>query len=181
MSSKQSSIANRQSPMSSLSWYVVQTKPKKEKVAALNLERESIEVFFPKMEAVSVIYGKQRKVIKSLFPNYIFAHFDPFVSYRLVNWSCGVRRVVGFNGGPSPVSEQVIEIIKRRTDKDCVVQRALHLKAKDPIRIRTGSFKDLMGIFERWVSDEGRARVLLELLNYDATVELHYSQIEKMS
>ncbi len=164
-----------------LSWYVVQTKPKKEKVAALNLERESIEVFFPKMEAISIIYGKSRKVIKSLFPNYIFAHFDPFKSYGLVNWSCGVARVVGFNGGPSPVSDQVIEIIKTRVNKNCVVQKALHLKAKDRIRVRTGPFKDLMGIFDRWTSDEGRARVLLELLNYDATVELHYSQIEKVS
>ena len=73
---KKSSIGNRQS----LRWYIVQTKPKKEQVAALNLEHESIEVFFPRMEGISIIYGKSRKVIKSLFPNYIFAHFDPLVS-----------------------------------------------------------------------------------------------------
>ena len=174
------SIVNRQSsPM--LRWYVVQTKPKKEQVAALYLEHGSIEVFFPKMEAISIIYGKYRKVIKSLFPNYIFAHFDPFVSYRLVNWSSGVTCVLGFNGGSSPISDHVIEIIKRTVDKNCVVQRGLHLEAKDRIRIRSGRLKDLMGIFERWLSDEGRVMVLLNLLNYDARVELHYSQIEKIT
>ena len=178
--SKRSSIVNHQlSPM--LHWYVVQTKPKKEQVAALNLEHESIEVFFPKMEAISIIYGKSRKVIKSLFPNYIFAHFDPLVSYRLVRWSSGVNRVLGFDGGPTPIDDQVIEIMKRRVDKNCVVQKALHLKAKDRIRIRSGPLRDLMGIFERWVSDEGKVRVLLNLLNYDAKVELHYSQVEKIT
>jgi transcriptional antiterminator RfaH len=163
-----------------LRWYVIQTKPKKEEVAALNLERESIEIFFPKMEAVSIIYGKSRKVIKALFPNYIFVHFDPFVSYPLVRWSRGVSRVLGFNGGPTPVDDQVIEIIKRRVDKNCVVRKALHFKTKDRIRIRSGPFRDLMGIFDRWGSDEGRVRVLLNLLNYDAKVELHYSQVEKI-
>ncbi len=172
----QLSIVNRQS----LRWYIVQTKPKKEQVAALNLEHESIEVFFPRMEGISIIYGKSRKVIKSLFPNYIFAHFDPLVSYRLVQWSNGVSRILGFERGPAPVDDQVIEIIKGRVDKNCVVRKALHFKAKDRIRIRSGPLRDLMGIFERWVSDEGKVMVLLNLINYDAKVELHYSQVERM-
>ena len=163
-----------------LRWYVVQTKPKKEQVAVFHLEQGSIEVFCPKMEATSIVYGRSRKVIKALFPNYIFAHFDPFVSYRLVRWSSGVSRVLGFEDGPAPVDDQVIEIIKRRVDKNCVARKALHFKAKDRIRIRSGPLRDLMGIFERWGSEEGRVKVLLNLLNYDARVELHYSEVEKM-
>jgi transcription elongation factor/antiterminator RfaH len=172
------SAVKRKNPMQR--WYVIQTKPKKEEAAVFHLEHESIEVFFPKMEAASIVYGKSRKVIKALFPNYIFAHFDPFVSYRLVRWSSGVSRVLGFEDGPAPVDDQVIEIIKRRVDKNCVARKALHFKAKDRIRIRTGPLKDLMGIFEHWGSEEGRVKVLLNLLNYDARVELHYSQVEKI-
>ena len=180
MNNFQYSIVNRQSsPM--LRWYVIQTKPKKEQVAVSYLKHESIEVFFPKMEAASIIYGKSRKVIKALFPNYVFAHFDPLVSYRLVRWSSGVSRVLGFEDGPAPVDDQVIEIIKRRLDKNCVARKALHFKAKDRIRIRSGPLKDLMGIFDRWGSEEGRVKVLLNLLNYDARVELHYSQVERIT
>lgn len=163
-----------------LKWYVIQTKPRKEEVAVFHIEREGIEVFFPRMKAVAIKNGKAKNVIKALFPNYLFAHFDPHMSYRLVRWSRGVSRVVGFDGGPAPVDDEVIEIIKRRVDKHCVVRRAYHLKARDRIRIRSGPLKDLIGIFERWVSDEGRVRVLLNLLNYDASVELHYSQLEKV-
>ena len=60
---RQSSIVNRQSSIvnpQSLRWYIVQTKPKKEQVAALNLEHESIEVFFPRMEGISIIYPRFR-------------------------------------------------------------------------------------------------------------------------
>jgi len=85
------------------------------------------------------------------------------------------------DGTPSPFDDQAIEIIKRRVDENCVVQKALHFKAKDPIRINSGPFKDLIGIFDRWVSEEGRVRVLLDLLSYSAKVELHYSQVEKLT
>ena len=34
-------------------WYVIQTKPRKEEMAVLHLERESVEVFFPRMESIS--------------------------------------------------------------------------------------------------------------------------------
>jgi len=163
------------------SWFVIQTKPKKERAAARFLEQGAIEVFFPKMEAVSIVYGTSRKVVKSLFPNYIFARFDPFKSFRLVNWSRGVSRVVGFQNGPAPIDDEIIELIKRRVDKKGVVKKALHLKAQDPVRVRSGPLKDLMGIFERWVSDEGRVKVLLNLLNYTARAELHYSQLEKLT
>ena len=50
------------------SWYVIQTKQKKEEAAAHHLMDNAIEVFFPKMEAYSVVYGKSRKVIKPCFP-----------------------------------------------------------------------------------------------------------------
>ncbi|NIS69806.1 MAG: hypothetical protein GTO12_12905 [Proteobacteria bacterium] len=150
-------------------------------MAVFHLEREAIEVFFPKMEGITIKNGKAKNVIRALFPNYLFAHFDTFKSYRLVRWSRGVSRVVGFDGGPTPLDDEVIETIKRRVDRTCVVRRALHLKAKDPIRVRSGPLKDLVGIFDRWVSDAGRVRVLLNLLNYDASVELHYSQLEKIA
>jgi len=163
------------------SWYVIQTKQKKEEAAAYHLMDNAIEVFLPKMETYSFVYGKSRKVIKSLFPNYLFARFDPFESFRLVNWARGVTRVLGYEVTPSPIDDEVIEIIKRRVDEKCVVQKALHFNAKDPIRINSGPFKDLMGIFERWVSEEGRVRVLVDLLSYSPNVELHYSQIEKLT
>jgi hypothetical protein len=41
--------------------------------------------------------------------------------------------------------------------------------------------KDLLGIFDRWVSDSERVRVLLSLVGYRPAVEMHYSLLEKVA
>ena len=56
-----------------------------------------------------------------------------------------------------------------------------HFQANDVIRIKTGPLKDLLGIFERWVSDSERVRILLNLIGYQPSIELHYSMIEKVA
>ena len=43
-----------------------------------------------------------------------------------------------------------------------------------------GPMKDVLGIFQHWVSDQGRVRVLLHFVNYQASVELHHSLIERV-
>jgi transcription antitermination factor NusG len=49
------------------------------------------------------------------------------------------------------------------------------------IRIKTGPLKDLLGIFERWMPDGERVRILLSLMSYQPVVEMHYSMIEKVA
>jgi transcription antitermination factor NusG len=56
-----------------------------------------------------------------------------------------------------------------------------HFEPNDVVRIKTGPLKDLLGIFERWVSDNDRVRVLLNLIGYQPAVEMHYSMIEKVA
>jgi transcription antitermination factor NusG len=82
---------------------------------------------------------------------------------------------------PTPVSEEVVEIIKRRTDSNGIVRKSYHFEVNDRIRIKSGPLKDLLGIFERWVSESERVRVLLNLIGYQPAVEMHYSMIEKVA
>jgi transcription antitermination factor NusG len=49
------------------------------------------------------------------------------------------------------------------------------------IRIKTGPLKDLLGIFERWISDSERVRILLNLMGYQPAIEIHCSMIEKVA
>ena len=39
---------------------------------------------------------------------------------------------------------------------------------------------DLYGIFERYVDDRGRVRILLSLIGYQASVEMEAEQLEKL-
>jgi len=165
-----------------LEWYVVQTKPKKEEEAKSYLTTKGLEIFSPLMENFVIRKGIINKEYKPLFPGYIFGKFELEKDYPLVRWGRGVKKVLGLGRDyPSPLSEEVIEIIRRRTDSYGIVRKSYHFEANDRVRIKSGPLRDLLGIFERWVSDTDRVRILLNLIGYQPAVEMHYSMIEKVA
>ena len=162
-------------------WYVIQTKPKKEEEAKSYLSTKGVEVLNPLLETFLLKNGRMNRGLKPLFPNYIFGKFDLNQNYPLVRWAKGVKKVLGFGEYPTPISEEVVEIIKERTDIHGIVRLKCHFQVNDLIRIKTGPLKDLLGVFESWVSDSERVRILLNLVGYQPVVEMHYSMIEKVA
>ena len=162
-------------------WYVIQTKPKKEEEAKSYLSTTGLEIFNPLMETFLPRNGRLSKEFKPLFPNYIFGKFDIGQDYNLVRWARGVKKILGFGGNFTPVSEEAVELIRKRTDSNDIVRKNYHFEPNELVRIKSGPLKDLLGIFERWASDSDRVRVLLNLLGYQPAVELHYSMIEKVA
>ena len=88
---------------------------------------------------------------------------------------------MGLSGYPTPIAEEVIEIIKEKTDTQGVVRVKHHFEPNDLVRIKAGPLKDLLGIFERWLSHSERVKILLNLIGYQPAVEIHYSMIEKVA
>jgi transcription antitermination factor NusG len=162
-------------------WYVIQTKPKKEEEVKSYLSIKGMEIFNPLMENYLIRKGSLNKELKPLFPSYIFGKFDLDQNYSLVRWARGVKKVLSFGGYPTPISEEVVEIIKKRTDGNGIVRRTFRFETNDVVKIKSGPLRDLLGIFERWVSDSDRVRILLNLIGYQPTIELHYSMIEKVA
>jgi transcriptional antiterminator RfaH len=162
-------------------WYVIQTKPKKEEEAKSYLSTTGLEIFNPLMETFLPRNGRLSKEFKPLFPNYIFGKFDIGQDYNLVRWARGVKKILGFGGNFTPVSEEAVELIRKRTDSNDIVRKNYHFEPNELVRIKSGPLKDLLGIFDRWASDSDRVRVLLNLLGYQPAVELHYSMIEKVA
>jgi transcription antitermination factor NusG len=162
-------------------WYVIQTKPKKEEEARSYLLTKGVEVFNPLIESFQLKNGRMNRGFKPFFPGYFFGKFDLEQNYPLVRWAKGVRKVLGFGGYPTPISDEVVEIIRERTDPHGIVRLKFHFQANDVVRIKTGPLKDLLGVFERWVSDSERVRILLNLMGYQPAVEIHYSMVEKVA
>ncbi|HXX33548.1 MAG TPA: transcription termination/antitermination NusG family protein [Thermodesulfobacteriota bacterium] len=162
-------------------WYVIQTKPRKEEEAETYLSTKGVEIFNPLIEAFTLRNGRMNEEQKPLFPGYLFAKFDFEQNYPLVRWARGVKKVLGFGETPTSVSEEAVEMIKARTDAQGVVRVKHHLEPNDVVRIKTGPLKDLLGIFERWLSDRERVRILLNLIGYQPAVEIHYSMVEKVA
>jgi transcriptional antiterminator RfaH len=162
-------------------WYVIQTKPKKEEEAKSYLSPTGVEIFNPLIETFALKSKGMSKQLKPLFPGYIFGKFDLEQNYPLVRWARGVKKILGFDSYPTPISEEIIEIIKGRTDSQGIVRVKHHFEPNDVVRIKTGPLKDLLGIFERWLSNSERVKILLNLIRYQLAVEIHCSMIEKVA
>ena len=162
-------------------WYVIQTKPKKEEEAKSYLSTAGVEMFNPLIETFTLRNKGMSKELKPLFPGYIFGRFDLESNYRLVKWAKGVKKILGFGAYPTPIPEEAVEIIKERTNPQGIVRAKHDFEPNDVVRVKTGPMKDLAGIFERWLSDRERVRILLKIIGYQPAVEMHYSMIEKVA
>lgn len=146
-------------------WYVVQTHTHAEGKAAVHLERQGFSVYLPR-------YRKRRRharriemVAAPLFPRYMFVGVDMAAQrWRSIHSTFGVARLVSYGDEPAPVSDFVVEALRRREDDEGFVQ--LERRRFEPgtrVQITDGAFASYLGLFEGMRDDE-RVTVLLDLL-----------------
>src|SRR5947209_18193899 len=95
-------------------WYVVHTHSLQENRAENNLNMWGVETFNPKLKSCrsAQVFQKPASTTKPLFPCYIFARFNADSMLHKISFTRGVRKIVSFNGNPSPVTEELINLIK---------------------------------------------------------------------
>lgn len=140
-----------------LSWYVVQTKPKKEDDVQKRLELAELEVLNPKIRSLT-------RGMTSLFPSYIFLKWDLFnpAHYHMVRYTRGVNKILGTPTCPVPISDEAVEVIQSRLDKNSVLEEQA-MKVGSFVRVKKGVLKDLVGVLEKPVSPDGRVAILLRI------------------
>lgn len=163
-----------------LKWYVVQSKPREEERALHFLKEKGFQTYLPRMEVVKVRKFKNVKSKQALFPGYLFCRFDKDENLGHVRWTQGVKKLLPESVSPMFVDDEIVQAIHSLEQEDGVI-RQQPLQKNDQVRIARGPLKDLLGVFDHWSSDQGRIRVLLNFINYQASVELHHSLVEKVA
>ena len=163
------------------SWYVIQTKPGNEHRVESNLSHQEIEVFLPLLESFQYFSGRMIRKIGPLFRNYLFAKLDIDFHYYKVKWTRGVSKILGNGTEPIPISEKVIQTIKEHMGKDNLLKLEEEWREGDLVQITSGPFKELMGIFQKKISDSGRVRILMNLIGVDVPVQVSRHQIKKVA
>lgn len=161
-------------------WYVIQTKPKEEDRADSNLRAWKIETFVPKLKEKK--FGQYASyhgfVVKHLFPRYIFARFSANRLFH-VNYTRGVQKVVSFGNGPTPVEDEIVDLIRSRISDDGFVRLGESFKSGDAIVVKAGPLKGLVGIFERSLNDDERVMILLSTVNFQGRITVERELIQK--
>lgn len=162
-------------------WYAIRTKPKEEERADVNLRSWRVQTFAPKLKELRISgYGGQY-VSKPLFQGYIFACFNVERQLHQINYTRGVKNVVSFGGIPIPIADEVICLMEAQVGDDGFIRREEELEIGDRVRINSGPFESLVGIFKQSTKDKERVRILLDAINYQSHVLIDRTMVEKLN
>lgn len=160
------------------SWFVIQTKPHQENVAAARVAKLVLEVFLPRIKGEKSVRCGVGMETKPLFPCYFFTRFCPLVAIEAVRYTHGVLRVVSSGQFPIPVENAVVREIQDRVEDDGLIR--IHPRGLKPggrVSIQYGPFEGMMGRVERELDDGKRVTILLETLMC-ARVEIETELVE---
>ena len=160
--------------VSNLLWYVVRTNPRQESRVHDNLEAWQVESFAPTVEERRYPSNAKKPVyvVKPLFANYVFARFDVNTTLHKVRYTRGVSHVVTFGGMPTPVDDEIIALIKSRSDERGVVRIAETFQEGDEVLIKSGPLKTFNGVFVRGTNDAQRVLILLNSVAFQPYLEI---------
>ncbi len=163
-----------------LEWYVLNTKPHKERQVASLLRTRELEVYLPIVRVNPVNPRAAR--LRAYFPNYLFANVDfEVVALSEMRWIPGLRRLVEFGNQPAVVSDNIVLELRRRIAEISAAGGLVMdgLQAGDRIRIVDGPFVGYEGVFDARLTAKERVRVLLEMLAEYQDTRPHMRNLKK--
>ena len=159
-------------PSTTLAWFCVHTQPKHEHIAAARLRSAGLEVFLPRIRFKKPSVRGPVWVTEALFPNYLFARFEPQLSLRLVRSAAGVAAVVGFGAHLPTVPDAVVEELRVQIGREELHIISEALEPGDVVQISGGALHGLAAVVMQVRPSRERVRVLLEFLGQQTSVEV---------
>lgn len=146
-------------------WYAVNTQPRQEMRADVNLKRQGFCSWLPQFRRARRHARRTDRVLAPLFPGYLFVRFDPEVArWRSINGTFGVVRLLCNGDAPFAVPGGLVEeIMQRRDESGLVMLPPRRFTAGEAVRVAAGPFGALEGLFEE-MSGQDRVVLLFDLL-----------------
>lgn len=145
-------------------WYLVRTKPGKERWVRDQLAAILPEVFLPMLRARMPRWGKLAVSVAPLFPGYLFARFDLTSHYFNVKYLPGVGGLVSAGMDPLVVPETIVHEIRLRGVNDVVEIQEKPFDSGERVRVVEGPFRGFEAIFDRYLSGAERVAILLNTI-----------------
>jgi transcriptional antiterminator RfaH len=162
-----------------LQWYLAYTKPRQERIALDNLQRQGYECFLPLLKKEVKKQGVMKIVEEPLFPRYLFVRVSKTMGagFGPLRSTVGMNSLISFNGAPAVIDDSLIEAIKARQASVEVSVQDL-FKHGDKVRIVDGAFAGYEAIFEA-KDGEGRVLLLLDFLSKKRVLSFKLDVIAK--
>jgi DNA-binding response OmpR family regulator/transcription antitermination factor NusG len=154
-----------------LRWVVLKTQPWHESQAARAIAARGVEPYMPLVHAEPC-----GGPATPLFPGYLFARVNAAGDDLLrVRSAAGIAYVLPPGGPPVWVRDEVVEAIRARASS-----RDVPLRKGDRVTILRGPFRDIEALFDRWLDPAGRVRLLLELVERSAVLDIDHFNVRRL-
>ena len=162
-------------------WYLVHTKPKQEKCALENLQRQGYQCYLPTLPSEKLSQGVLMVADEPLFPRYLFISLgqgDSAMSWGPIRSTKGVSRLVCFGVEPAKVADGLIEVLREQEASVQVEPRRL-FRPGERVRLVEAPFAGIEGVYHM-VDGERRVMVLIELLSKQVRVQVASASLRKV-
>lgn len=155
-------------------WYLIYSKPQRERRALENLERQGYPSYLPLIRNRRRRKGRYVSIIEPMFPRYLFVHLsDETDNWGPIRSTIGVANMVRFGMQAARVPDSLIEKMQGRDEEGVQTLAPPDLKPGDQVRIVEGVMAGYEAIFQARTSKE-RVVLLLQLAQ-DRTARIQVS------
>jgi transcriptional antiterminator RfaH len=171
-------LSTEPSAPSTLSWYLVHTKPRQEDIALANLERQGYECYLPQMRIERIRRRKAEVATEPMFPRYLFIRLDSSdqgKSWSPIRSTLGVSQLVHFGARAAKVDENLVDLLRQR-ERGLPTEAMFH--SGDSVVIADGPFAGIEAIYQT-ADAERRAFILLEILAKPVSMHLDAGRLRK--
>jgi transcriptional antiterminator RfaH len=172
-------LSTQSSALSTLSWYLIHTKPRQEALALTNLSRQGFECYMPMLRLQKIQQRKTALVAEPMFPRYLFIRLDTSgsgQSWSPIRSTLGVNQLVRFGGQPAKVDGQLIDLIRSREQG---TQTQPLFSAGENVTVADGPFAGLEAIYQN-TDAESRSMILLNILSKPVAMRIDTASLRKV-
>lgn len=162
-------------------WYLIHTKPKQERVALENLERQGYDCYLPIHRVEKARQGGLAVVDEPLFPRYLFIRLGEGGSAKCwgpIRSTRGVSRLVSFGVEPVKVLDDLIVALQAQ-EKSVCMQVEPWFKPGERVCLTEAPFAGIEGVYQM-ADGERRVMVLIELLSKQVRVRVAPANLRKV-
>jgi len=163
-------------------WYLLFTKPRQEKSALENLERQGYQCYLPTLPSEKLRQGLLTISEEPLFPRYLFIRLgqgSSAKSWGPIRSTRGVSRLVSFGIEPAQIDDRLIDLLRAQ---EALVQRepTRLFSPGERVRLTEAPFAGIEGVYQM-ADGERRVMVLIEILSKPVAVRVAPTGLRKAS
>ncbi|MBT3449719.1 MAG: transcriptional activator RfaH [Bacteroidetes Order II. Incertae sedis bacterium] len=166
--------------MSDSKWFVVHTKPRQEKTALENLERQGYHSYLPDLIVKKYAAGRWVERIEPLFYRYLFVYIDTSTQdMSPIRSTTGVTGLVRFSDKPLEISADFIEQLRSHANEEGHhFTEEPTFTANEALQIQHGPFAGLPAIY-KLEKGQDRAIVLINFLGSQKEIVVNQNDLDR--